>query len=112
MSWGGRYLRRLLGRDPGRSLLSLLLAGLLTFAFGTLTVLRGIYGTLYQNVEVKADFTGGLSYVRARKIAESGFVRDPWYEILVSGGQLEMTLETDVILTNRLDKRVSDAVEW
>jgi len=112
MSWGGRYLRRLLGRNPGRSLLSLLLAGLLTFAFGTLTVLRGIYGTLYQNVEVKADFTGGLSYVRAQKIAESGFVRDSWYEILVSGGQLEMTLETNVILTNRLDKRVSDPVEW
>ncbi len=112
MNWGIRYLRRLLGRNPARSLLSLLLAGLLTFAFGTLTVLRGIYGTLYQNVEVKADFTGGLSYTRAQKIAASGYVRDPWYEILVSGGQLELTLETNVILTNRLDNRVSDPVEW
>ena len=112
MSWGGRYLRRLIGRNPGRSLLSLLLAVLLAFAFGTLTVLRGIYGTLYQNVEVKANFTGGMSYTRAQKIAASGYVRDPWYEILVSGGQLELILETNVILTNRLDKRVSDPVEW
>ena len=112
MSWGGRYLRRLLGRNPGRSLLSLLLAGLLAFAFGVLTVLRGIYAQLYQNVEVKADFTGGLGYTRAQKIAESGYVRDPYYEIVAQGGLLEMVLETGVILTNRLDRRVTEPVEW
>ena len=112
MSWGGRYLRRLLGRNPGRSLLSLLLAGLLAFAFGVLTVLRGIYAQLYQNIEVKADFTGGLGYTRAQKIAESGYVRDPYYEIVAQGGLLEMVLETGVILTNRLDRRVTEPVEW
>lgn len=112
MSWSGRYLSRLLGRNLGRSLLSLLLAALLAFAFGVLTVLRGIYGTLYQKVEVKADFTGGLSYTRAQKIAESGYVRDPYYEILAVGGQLEMVLETNLILTNRLDQRVTEPVEW
>ena len=58
-NWGGRYLRRLLGRNLGRSLLSLGLALLLAFAFGLLTVLRGIYADLYQNVEVKAAVTGG-----------------------------------------------------
>lgn len=112
MSWGGRFLCRLLGRNPGRSILSLLLAALLAFAFGVLTVLRGVYGELYRSVEVKADFSGGMSYTRAQKIAASGYVRDPWYEILVSAGQLEITLETNVILTNRLDKRVSEPVEW
>ncbi len=112
MSWGIRYLCRLLGRNPGRSVLSLLLAALLAFAFGVLTVLRGVYGELYRSVEVKADFSGGLSYTRAEKIAQSGYVRDPYYEILVSGGQLELSLETNVILTNRLDKRVSEPVEW
>ena len=112
MSWGGRYLRRLLGRNPGRSLLSLLLAGLLAFAFGVLTVLRGIYAQLYQNVGVKADFTGGLGYTRAQKIAESGYVRDSYYEIVAQGGLLEMVLETGVILTNRLDRRVTEPVEW
>ena len=112
MTWAGRYLRRLLGRNPGRSVLSLLLAALLAFAFGVLTVLRDVYGELYRSVEVKADFSGGLSYTRAVKIAQSGYVRDPYYEILVSGGQLELSLETNVILTNRLDKRVSEPVEW
>ncbi len=112
MSWSRRYLGRLLGRNPGRSLMSLLLAALLAFAFGVLTVLRGIYGTLYQQVEVRADFTGGMSYSRARKIADSGYVRDPYYEIFVQGGQLEMALETGVILTNRLDRRVTEPVEW
>ena len=112
MKWSGRYLCRLLGRNPGRSILSLLLAALLAFAFGVLSVLRGIYSELYQNVEIKADFSGGMSYTRAVKIAESGYVRDPYYEILVSGGQVELSLETDVILTNRLDKRVTEPVEW
>ena len=112
MNWGGRYLCRLLGRNPGRSLLSLLLAGLLAFAFGVLTVLRGIYGELYQNVEVKADLTGGLSYTRAKKIAECGLVRDPYYEILAQGGLLEMEAQTGLILANRLDVRVSEPVEW
>ena len=112
MSWGGRFLCRLLGRNPGRSILSILLAALLAFACGVLTVLRGVYGELYRSVEVKADFSGGMSYTRAQKIAASGYVRDPWYEILVSAGQLEITLETNVILTNRLDKRVSEPVEW
>ena len=112
MKWSGRYLCRLLGRNPGRSILSLLLAALLAFAFGVLSVLRGIYSELYQNVEIKADFSGGMSYTRAVKIAESGYVRDPYCEILVSGGQVELSLETDVILTNRLDKRVTEPVEW
>ena len=110
MTWGGRYLCRLLGRNPGRSVLGLLLAALLAFAFGVLTVLRGVYSELYRSVEIKADFSGGLSYARAVKIAQSGYVRDPWYEILVSEGQVEMALETNVILTNRLDKRVSEPV--
>ena len=112
MNWGGRYLCRLLGRNPGRSLLSLLLAGLLTFAFGTLTVLRGIYGMLYQNVEVKAALSGGISYTRAKKVAECGYVRDPYYELLAQGGVLEMEASTSLILANRLDVRVTEPVEW
>ena len=111
MSWGGRYLRRLLGRNPARSLLSLLLAGLLAFAFGALTVLRGIYSELYQNVEVKADFTGGLSYKQALKIADSGYVRDPLYEYVAQKSMVELENAT-IILTNRLDKLVSEPIEW
>ena len=111
MSWGSRYLRRVLGRNLGRSLLSLLLAALLAFAFGVLTVLRGIYGQMYQNVEVYADFTGGMSYTRAVKISESGYVRDPFYEYVALDAMIEMETST-AILTNRLDKRVTEPVEW
>ena len=111
MNWIGRFLLRLLGRNLGRSLLSVLLALLLAFAFGVLTVLRGIYEDLYQNVEVKADFTGGLSYARAQKIAQCGYVRDPYYEYVVQDGMIEMDNAT-IILTNRLDMRVSEPIEW
>ena len=110
-NWSGRYLRRLLGRNVGRSLLSLILAALLAFAFGLLTVLRGIYADLYQNVEVKAIITGGLGYERAVQIAESGYVRDPYYEYVSLDGMIEME-GAEIVLTNRLDRLVSDPVEW
>ena len=110
-NWGGRYLRRLLGRNLGRSALSLLLAALLAFAFGLVTVLRGIYAVAYQNIEVKPVISGGLGYDRAVKIAESGYVRDPYYEYISQVGQIEMEPAT-VVLTNRLDKWVTDPVEW
>ena len=110
-NWGGRYLHRLLGRNLGRSTLSLLLAALLAFAFGLVTVLRGIYANLYQDVEVKAVFTGGLGYERAVKISKSGYVTDPYYEYVSLDGMIEMS-DAEIVVTNRLDRLVSDPVNW
>ena len=111
--WRGRYLRRLLGRNPVRSSLSLVLAGLLIIAFGLLTVLRGIYAELYKNVEVKPVITGGMTYERAEKIAESGYVRDPYYEFVCQSGEVEIRGEqVNVYLTNHLERLVSATVEW
>ena len=110
-NWRGRYLRRLLGRNLGRSALSLILAALLVFAFGTLTVLRSIYRELYQNVEVKPVISGGLDYKRALKIEESGYVRDPYYEFVCKDAAVEME-PTEIIMTNRLNRRVSLPIVW
>ena len=110
MSWSGRYLRRILVRNFGRSLLGILLAVLLAFAFGLLTVLRGIYGELYQHVEVKPVVTG-ISYERAQKIERSGLVRDPYYEARSQDSQIEME-DAPVYLVNRLDQLVRDPVDW
>ena len=113
MNWSLRYLRRLLGRSPGRSLLSLLLAALLAFAFGLVTVLRGMYADLYQRVEVKPVFTG-LSYERAQKVAASGYVRDPYYEYVAPGVMVELDGDTPatVFFVNRLDELVKEPVTW
>ena len=112
MSWSSRYLRRLLGRNPGRSLLSLLLAALLAFAFGLVTVLRGMYAELYQQVEVKPVFTG-LSYERAQRVANSGYVRDPYYEYAAPGVMIEMDEGGNTaFIVNRLDELVRDPVLW
>ena len=111
MSWPGRYLIRLLGRNPGRNLMSLLLAALLAFAFGLLSVLRGIYRELYQTVEVKAVISGRLDYKRAVKIAESGYARDPYYEFCCKNAEVEMNT-TEIIFTNRLDRLVSMPIHW
>ena len=111
--WRGRYLRWLIGRSPVRSSLSLILAALLIVAFGLLTVLRGIYAELYRNVEVKPVISGGMTYERAEKIAESGFVRDPYYECVFQSGEVELRGEqVTVYLTNHLERLVSAPVEW
>ena len=89
MSWKGRYLCRLLTRAPVRSLLSLVLAALLAFAFGVLTVLRGIYGEAYRNVDVWGVFYGGLPYTAAQKLEKSGLVRDPGYEYINRDCEIE-----------------------
>ncbi len=110
MSWGGRYLMRLLGRNPGRSLLSLLLASLLAFAFGLLTALRGVYAEAYRNVEVRAVFYGGLPYTAAQKLEKSGMVRDPVYEFIFKDGDVDFKSAT-MVFTNDLG-RYAPKVDW
>ena len=113
MDWSFRYLRRLLGRNPGRSLLSLGLAALLALAFGLVTVLRGTYAELYQNVEVRPVFAG-VPYTRALKTADSGYVRDPYYEYMAQNVMVELNdlVYAAVRFTNRLDGAVRDRVKW
>ena len=110
MNWSGRYLSRLLGRNPGRSLLSLLLAALLALAFGLLTVLRGIYAEAYKNVEVQAVFYGGLPYPAAQKLEKSGMVRDPRYEFVFKDGDVDFKSAT-MVFTNDLG-RYAPEVDW
>ena len=117
MTWGSRYLCRVLGRDLGRSLLSLLLAALLAFAFGLLTVLRGIYGELYQQVEVKPKITGGITFDRALRIEKSEYVRDPYYETVVRGELCAEASEKEIpflelVFNNDLSKWVVEPTEW
>ena len=115
MNWGRRYLSRILGRNLGHSVMSLLLAALLAFAFGILTVIRGIYGVLYQQVEVKPTITGGISYKRAVRISESGYVYSPYFEAIIRG-VLAVTSEHDVymdlVFTNDLSRLAKEPIDW
>ena len=113
MKWSLRYLRRLLGRNPGRCLLSMGLAALLALAFGLVTVLRLMYADLYDHVEVKAVFSG-LPYAKALKAETSGLLRDAYYETVVMDVMVELNdLEHAVILfTNRLEEIGPEDVEW
>ena len=111
MTWSLRYLCRLLGRNLGRSLLSLALAALLAFAFGLLTVLRGIYGELYQQVEVKPVISG-IGYERAMKVVNSGYVRDPYFETYSRDCEIQMTA-CPAYFVSRFDKLLhSPEIRW
>ena len=113
MDWSAGYLTRLLGRNPGRSLLSLLLAVLLAAAVGLLTDLRGMYAALYRQVEVRPVFTG-LGYDQALKTEKSGYVRAPYYETVFRDGQVELKSEETIpiILVNSLSEQAPWPVEW
>ena len=111
MSWRGRYLWRLLSRVPMRSFLSILLAALLAFAFGLLTVLRGIYAEAYQNVDVRAVFFGGLPYSTAQKLESCGMLKDPSYEY----ADLNCLVEehgTTLYFISDLSRYAAGEVEW
>lgn len=111
MSWSIRYLRRVLERSPGRSLLSMALAALLAFAFGLVTVLRGIYGELYQQVEVKPVLSH-IGYARAMKTLDSGYVRDPYFEAYSRDCEIQMTA-SPAYFVNRFDKLLrSPEILW
>ena len=111
MSWGFRYLSRLLERNLGRSLLSLLLAALLAFAVGLLTVLRGVYEKAYQNVDVRAVFYGGLPYTSAQKIEKSGMVKDPVFEYVYRDAYVDYHTGA-LYFTNNLSRIAQAGVEW
>lgn len=111
MSWRARYLSRVLGRSPGRNLLSLLLAALLAFAFGLLTVLRSLYGELYQQVEVRPVLSH-IGYERAMKTADSGYVADPYLESYCRECEIEMK-SCPAYFVNRLDRLLHEPqITW
>ena len=111
MNWSGRYLGRLLCRVPVRSLLSLLLAALLAMAFGVLTVLRGIYGEAYRNVDVRGVFYGGLPYTAAQKLENSDMVKDPCYEYVNKDCEIEFHGGTLYFVSGIL-RFAQGEVEW
>ena len=111
MTWSLRYLFRLLGRNPGRSLLSLLLAALLAFAFGLLTVLRGVYAEAYRKVDVRAVFYGGLPYSSAQKLEKSGMVKDPCYEYINMDCEIEFKGGTLCFLSDP-GRYAREGVDW
>ena len=112
MTWSLRYLLRLLGRNPGRCLLSLLLAALLAFAFGLLAVLRSVYAEAYRKVDVRALFVGGLPYASAQKLEKSGMVREPYYEYVNQDCEIEFQGKTTLCFLNNMSRYVREETDW
>ncbi len=96
-----RYVLRHARRAMVKSLLAILLAALLAAAIGEMTALRQHYRELYQSIEVKARFYGGLPYSRTKKLEECGFLEDPYYESVVGGVEVELD-GCEFIFTNSL----------
>lgn len=82
-----RYIAKHGRRALAKSLLALMLAALLSGAMGQYTAVRYSYTELYRNIDIKARFINGLPYLRALKVADSGYVHSPYYEFLFKKGE-------------------------
>jgi ABC-type lipoprotein release transport system permease subunit len=77
----GAYTARHIRRMPAKSLFSLGLALLLVGTIGQFTVIRGVYGDLYENMDVKAYIADhGITVDNAINVASSPFVNAAYCE--------------------------------
>jgi hypothetical protein len=91
------------------------LAALLSGAMGQFTAVRQSYSDLYHNIKITARFINGLSYEKALKIADSGYVNSPYYEFVLGGesnfGEVQY-VRTDLYFSSDLKRITKDPVEF
>jgi hypothetical protein len=107
----GSCIARHIRRTPAKSLFSLGLALLLVGTIGQLTVIRGVYRVLYENLEVKAHILDdGIAVDKAIQVAASKFVKAAYCE------NISLSLacykeELRVIMTNNIMRASAGAAD-
>ena len=77
LSYAWKHMRR----AAGKSALTALLALLMFSAAGQLTLMMQSYTDLIENTEITIRFAGGARLSIFPKIVDSGYVRDPYYDV-------------------------------
>lgn len=75
-----RYISRHIHRSAVKSILSILLSGLLLCAVGQFVVMRESYVDLCKSVVIKAKFINGLPFTAEKQIEKTGNVINSYYE--------------------------------
>ena len=77
LSYAWKHMRR----AAGKSALTALLALLMFSAAGQLAIMMQSYAELIENTEITIRFAGGARLSIFPKIMDSGYVRDPYYDV-------------------------------
>jgi len=117
--YAGRHMIHHISLRIRRSILkSLLSAGLSLLMLGAISqyiVLRGEYRDMYEHIEIKAYFMGGLNFLSAATVDASKYVSAPYYESVINTlecnfSQIHVIMTTD-ILRARLSETSIDFLE-
>ena len=105
------YVIKHIRRSTAKSLLSAGLALLLMGTIGQVTVIRGIYRDIYEDIGVRVYFLDRLQFTSAVRLSNSDYVRASYLESVISG-----SLECDhapvtVVMTNDIGRFNEGATE-
>ena len=105
-----RYVIRHIRRTPVKSMFSLGLALLLLGAIGQLTVIRGMYRDMYENLEQKAYIIKGINLKGALETAKLDFVESVYQETTVRSIKCEYEL-LEIVITNDIERYGGGSME-
>ena len=91
-------------RAPIKPLLTIILTLLLFGSIGQLTIVRGIYRSIYENINIRAMFNSSLSLRSATQVDESEYVKQPYYEYVVKNKLDCNDMPVQVVMTNNVHR--------
>jgi len=98
-----RYTARHIRRSMAKSLLSCGLAVLLAGTIGQFTVIRGMYGDIYDNLVITAYYLNGVTFPNAMDVGGSDYVASVYYENTLQSVESHREHIT-VTMTNNIDR--------
>ena len=119
MNGGGfilRYTGKHLYRAAGKSALAALLAALLLCAIGQIASMRQSYGDVFRDTVIKARFPG-LKLTAVRRIIDSGYTSDVYYEARGTAGvdldffRYPNLRIVDLVFTNNISRYTGEEAE-
>ncbi|MCL1834629.1 MAG: hypothetical protein FWG48_00565 [Oscillospiraceae bacterium] len=103
-----RYSARHIRRAARKSALTALLAAVLFAVTGQITIMRRSYDDLIENTVITASFVGGARLSILPMLMESGYVRDPYYNVTTS---VDLnSIASEMIVTNNISRFAEEEV--
>ena len=88
-----------------KSTFLLLLAAVFAGVIGQSAVMKYSYEEMYEAVEVKGTFTNGLAFVNAKLVAEKDYTKDPYYEHIMHGNEIN-TIPATLCMTSDIARLI------
>ncbi len=104
-----RYILRHMRRAGWKTVLSILIAGIMLAAIGQFKVVHRSYESLCENTVVTARFVGGLPVSSGRGLMNSGYAKNLYYGVSIPSET--NGLQIDVALTNNINRYTNEKAD-